>query len=327
MIFKSAADLGLVAGDDIDALAINRTGVAIVDGAFVSSAVEPSGWYSLTPGSPSLAAEDLAPGDIFLFELAGSYSSLSSQLHMTCSSIGLCVIDVGTDVDSLGHIDPEGIQGFVHCRTQLTLPDGSIDGFVGARAESGLPLAFGSEFGAFEGSYAVAVDQQPNPGGAVFGTDDPSVIGIVPSDPGTVSIVEFDGVRGSRSLADRTVLLHPPDPGAPPPVDGLTAAFDPANQTLTVDWNPAPGSAGTLLRVGPGPPMPQSPPVVIPNPVSGVHVVEARSFSAAPVGDLFGEVLPNELVDFLDEGFFRLGKLEIHRTCLLPRRSCRPRLA
>jgi len=307
-VFHSAVDLGLTVSDDIDALAINRRGDAVIAGVYLSGVVPPTGWYSVTPSSPSLGTE-LSSGDLFRFTLDETYTSLEEQLHLSCRAIGLCLAsDVGTDVDALGHIDPERVHGFVHQGEISTLPDGSFfDGFRGPEPVPGQSFTFGSEFGPFQGSYAVAVDDVQYTMGALDGDVDPSAIPILPADPGGLAVIEFAGETARRDLIDLAFLQFPPDDGAPLPVDALTAQVDQINGTVIFNWQPSAGSSGSQVRVNDGPPQTTNPPHLVTPLDPGAVTIDVRAIGPGgelsearfAIGDVQSQIDPPEQLELV----------------------------
>lgn len=85
-IFATAGGLGLLPGDDIDALAI------IEDGSFSPSPGDDI-FFSLTPGSPTLGVLGVGPGDILLTKIGGA-----PALAFPAAALGLLPSD---DVDAL----------------------------------------------------------------------------------------------------------------------------------------------------------------------------------------------------------------------------------
>ena len=87
-LFMSSTTMGLAEGDDIDALALNAIPYIFGEPNPVNRA-----YYSLAPGSPSLAAWGASPADVFYTEFDGT-----SILAYSAASLGLLL---GDNVDAL----------------------------------------------------------------------------------------------------------------------------------------------------------------------------------------------------------------------------------
>jgi hypothetical protein len=120
--YASAAELGLAAGDDIDALCLRESG----DGVYGPGDVV---YYSLTPRSPSLSSLDAGPGDV----LAPGWR----PVIVAGSSLGLIA---GDDVDALKcPVLPASpaADGDVNCDEMVN----SIDAALVLQLEAGLVAA------------------------------------------------------------------------------------------------------------------------------------------------------------------------------------------
>ena len=104
-LYASAAALGLQAGDDLDALCLRESG----DGSFGAGDTL---YFSLAPGSPTLAALGAAPGDLFAPgpTVAREHPSLGLVTGddvnaLTCSAVVVEVKEPGGDVDCSGETE------------------------------------------------------------------------------------------------------------------------------------------------------------------------------------------------------------------------------
>ena len=113
-IFATAADIGLQAGDDIDALCLMKTGLpgATLRPGSGPPAPPPPGaqtfdymLFSLASGSPTLASQSRSSADIFVTDFSDSRPSISNDLvvYASASAIGVLASD---EVNALKCLTP-----------------------------------------------------------------------------------------------------------------------------------------------------------------------------------------------------------------------------
>ncbi|MEM7166495.1 MAG: hypothetical protein AAF581_13600 [Planctomycetota bacterium] len=231
VLFRSADSMGLQDSDDIDALAINLQGEGF-SGTFAMF-YDPVLWFSLTNASPTVSSGG-SGSDIYQMILDGS----PAVLHMSAESMGVFGATIVTDIDSLGHVDPDAVTNFSSC----TFPSGMGSGYQGMEVvldTNGVPtdLRFGNGFRPFEGSYGVAVNDVLLPAAPGTVTSVPLTSPLFTLEPGDLAVVEVSGEALLRDLLDR-ILLRIPTAGSVAPVAALTATADPSTMTVSCSWDP-----------------------------------------------------------------------------------------
>lgn len=218
-IYRTAESLGMTPTDNIDALAINFYGIAIIAGK--PAPVPPTGWYSVTRDSTRLAQTGLSAADLLLFDLNTTYAGASgfvSQLHMSAESIGLLAsVTIDADVDGLSHIDPEPPKPLnpVH---ELSLTEIEIDDATGELNVSPGARTFDS--------YAIARDNVPL--NAFQGSQVTPVVGA--PNPGDYFVLTIEGTDGDLQAYDSQLITRPSP--VPPVTDAEAQQLSPTQ----VEW-------------------------------------------------------------------------------------------
>lgn len=233
VVYQPAVSLGLhPTADDINGFAFNLQGESF-EGMFVQL-FAPTAWFTLATGSAHLTG-DLSAADIFQFELDAATGTVTLQeLHRTGESMGL-LRSINTDVDGLGHIDPEVVQSFTNWTDQVMNGMGTLteEGMLGTSVDESGNVDFGLAFGPYTGSYAISVNHDPLP--AEEGVSGPMQLPAPHFQPGDLTIVELAGQKLSRDLIDQ-VLVEVPSVGNVAPVTNLTGTADPVLGTVEFTW-------------------------------------------------------------------------------------------